>query len=317
MPEITMLIIADLHHSDTSVSGQIIGPREDGQYGLGGTPDRPLHYRWWTRAVASLTEAALQAESDGVDVMVQMGDWLDRGLSTDGGAAATTIHGEMITAIENFTGDRMNVVGNHQQAVVSFPTQWNGDWTKYDTVAFSANHVTRANPYPNGTTPYAYTFETAGFRCVVLNYETEMSAGQKTWLSGTALNTSLPVLVFGHNNCYSNTAPSTSFSAYNNWEDVSDILEAAGNVQVVFGAHQHTPPTVGGNFYRVNDILYCDLECPVVGPTDGSEPDEEDNVFYEVAIKADAIMGANQMMSDVQITGFRRGINRVDAYLVA
>ena len=286
-----LIVTTDQHNSDESGEGtKIVGPGPNGIWSLGED-----HYRWWTNAVANQTAAAVLATSVGADVLIDLGDIVD-GVSTDD----LTELQEILTERNAFTGNIINVRGNHEATI------WLADYTDYYT-EIDAGHVTRANIC--GGYIHNWTVDIDGVRYVIIgdNLTTVFAEDEKTWLSGTALATSLPVVVLSHKKM---TADSWGY--YSNVADIQDLFEESGVVQLVLTGHDH--PASGG-FQTINDILYCSLRGQVMGPANGDIPDGTYKTYYKIDAKFNAVQGDNQMRCNVEITAFGQGISRsLDKY---
>jgi len=286
--KLTMLVTSDVHHSDevTDPVGQIIGG-DDGSWPMGGK-----HYRWWINALTALEGAANRATVVSANLLVDTGDMIDGNVTDKATALAAAL-----AKRDLFAGNRANIIGNHENG-----TPWGGDLATY-YAAVESGHVTKANSYDSGR---CYTFDVNGVRCIFLGYTTtEMPSGEKTWLADTALDTTLPVVIFSHLQLQPNGT--SDFGNYTNADDIITIIEAAGNVQLWIGSHQHLAT---GGYRYVNDIMYCDMLGSVLGPSDGSEPDGTYYAYFEIVAYFNALKGTNQLRCNIEITGHGRGGSR-------
>lgn len=214
----------------------------------------------------------------------------------------TTRYGDFNTRAGDLTVSFYNTLGNHLHWMVEIGEKMT--WANYfDTLT---NHAVRNNPFPNGTTPKAYTFDVSGFRCIVLFYtymnyvEGVEGDDQLAWLTARLSETELPVIVFSHAYLHTNMHQygNPSYAYYGSDDTyllpVRTVLENSKKVQAVFQSHYHR----GKSNCIINDIAYISIFGSVLAWNPA------DNAYYIVEIETDKIFGQYQSRPSIKMTGY-------------
>ncbi|MCP4566835.1 MAG: hypothetical protein GY841_04550 [FCB group bacterium] len=275
-------------------------------------------YRQYSTAKDRLVSFLSDMEVEAVDFCVQLGDIIDAGSDERDSDISDAVY----QYDTHYSGTTWNVLGNHESE------RWSGSgantdlsdyWTAMDT---AANSGTRANEWnPDGRGTAAYTFDYKQVRFVVLFAEganndlhSQDEVEELTWLSGTALDTTLPVVVLTH----ASLTPENATYPYG-WVDnaaaVRTALEAAGNVQLVVNGHFHRNSIDDWTVphQTINDILYLNLRGSVLGAGDGDSSDTAtvaDSAHYLIEIIPNAVLGDTNPRANVEVTGYYKGKNK-------
>lgn len=308
----TVGYITDLHHRD-DIAQQLWTLGDD-------------QYRQFSTAEARLTAAVAVFNAASAEYMILGGDMIDgHGLNYAGTDAnrKTAVEARMddlIVITDTFNGEVIWVYGNHEasawtaaNSVDLTPADF---WTKVDT---GSNPVTRANEWNgDGDGTLGYTFEAGGIRYVIIyasgsgDLESPGDVEERTWLNGTALNTTLPVVVISHATL---TDVPNAYGVVDNFATIRGDLEAAGNVQLVIQGHYHRNSIrhFSDPFETINDILYVSGRGSVLGASDGNSSATAtivDSAYYLFDIKPNAYLGGSQAKANVTVTGYEQGTGK-------
>lgn len=187
------------------------------------------------------------------------------------------------------------------------------------------------NIFELSSAPRMYTSDVSGVRLVFIAEQTGFGAfgvAERNWLQNTALDTDLPVMIFSadyladRTALIGNTVPALN-TAITNYEQVTDIIDAAGNVQAVFMGNtgwgiwdlaSPTPNFTEAPRWTVNSVEYFPLDSAAMSP------DATGNRYYIIEIVPNAVKTGEGLKANVSIEGFSLGTSRsknLTEYLLA
>jgi len=285
-------------------------------------------YRQYSTAAARQDAAEVTFGAEPVELILDLGDMVDlhqnNGLTN--AERATAGDTAMTAAIASY--DALNIpfattYGNHEWLLYDDDTGDLNNRADYWTIVEAAtNVITKENEYnpPDGYGTVAYTFDMLGMRfvCMLSHDRTAMDAGALTWLTGTALDTTLPCVVFFH------VAPVKVPNTYGyfvaaDMATLQTALANAGNVQCVLNGHYHrqgidTIHDEGSTFYqKIGDIPYYSFAGAALGANfgdDSTTATAADSAYYVVDIDPNAVYGASQWTANIEVTGYARGLSK-------
>ena len=186
-------------------------------------------------------------------------------------------------------------------------------WTAVDT---GGNIAARANEWNgDGTGTLAYTYDYGGLRFVCAfastggnDLESPGGAEERTWLTGTALNTEKPTIVLTH----AMFQPTDySYSTIDDYATIQDDLEGNGKVQFCVQSHFHRNSVSGYTpvYNWISDILYYFCRGSVLGKTDGAADNgaAADSAYYLFEVEPNAYFGDSKQRMAVSATGYLKG----------
>lgn len=214
----------------------------------------PNGTRFYRQSRDKLGECVTRMNAEKVDFLVELGDFKDQGrppLEAD----TLAYLGEIEAIFQRFDGPTYHVLGNHDMDSIS-KSQF-------------LNRVTNTGVDPAHS---YYSFDAHGLHCIVLdaNYRSDgadydhgnfdwtdanIPADELDWLRKDLASVSGPAVVFVHQ-----LLDGTDSVSVKNAEQVREILEASGRVQVVFQGHHHE-----GRYSQINGIHYYTLKALVEG----------------------------------------------------
>jgi alkaline phosphatase len=227
-------LVTDSHYADIDTSGS----------------------RYYRDSIAKLTEAVNLFNSQGVDFIVETGDFKDQGI------------------YQQFNGPTYHVLGNHDMDAISktqFLTNITNTGIASDRSYYSvdikgvhfvfldANYNADGSDYDHGNFNWTYA----------IIPQTELD-----WLQQNLAEANGPTVVFIHQ-----LLDGVGDVYVKNAETVRSILEASGKVTAVFQGHHHS-----GSYNLINGIHYYTLKGMIEGP----EP--ESNSYATVEIFSDKII---------------------------
>ena len=181
------------------------------------------------------------------------------------------------------------------------------------------------NPHPNAANPEYYTSDYKGVRLVFLNTQLivdtyEMPEAAVAWLEDTALDTDLPVIVLSSayiapRSQIAGGVESPGFGTktgsnniIGNYQDVRDILTAAGNVVGVimgntgWGWWPDSTTLNESPAWSEGNIDYIPLDSMIFAPDAGN------NRYYIVEINTEAVaLSATQSRGNIKVTSYGVG----------
>lgn len=227
--------------------------------------------RIYSTADERFDEFLLTVNRWGTDFNIQLGDFVDSG-DSDG---KNTFDALVTKFANNSVADAWNTVGNHEITGTMNETEWRN----YVVTEHAANSVTIENLWQAAATYTAYTFDTNGFRFIVLNTQAGVKwdddpvgrTDELSWLEDTALDSALPIIVFGHTPFESTNPGRLSDAAL--CTNIHNLLVTKGTIKAVIQAHLHK----GWSKVVSDGIPYYGLEGSLLGDHLG---DYSANRFY-------------------------------------
>ncbi len=248
--ETRVAMVTDLHYADKSAAGT-------------------RHYR---ETLSKLTEAALQFEKDKVDVVVELGDFIDAADSVDTELRYLKTINEHFSKIGK---DRHYVLGNHcvdtltkeefLDAVEQPKSYYSFDRGPTHFIILDACFKSDGQPYRRRN--FEWT-------------DANIPPAELEWLKSDLEATSRPVVVFAHQRL-----DVSNNHGVKNCPEVRQVLESSGKVLAVFQGHSHQ-----NDLKEIAGIHYCTLVAMVEGSGAAN------NGYSAMTISAD---GA------IQVNGFR------------
>jgi hypothetical protein len=290
------------------------------------------HWRWYAGSYTALNDAVDQANAEEADIFIICGDEVDLHAGVDASEAlisSTRALQKNIGITNRFkgAGGVIRVIGNHDNNM--FPNQ-DDYWSIVDIS--STNAASRSNEHEEAGDVVAYTYDFMGVRFVVmyLIISSTDPSSQITWLTDTALDTSLPCIVLTH--CPVTSRP-TFIYTYQTLINIyavplRETFEAAGNVKFVFSGHFHRNGIAGYGaeewVEKINGISYVKFRGSVLGANDGDSLNDnpsdadgslEDSSHYAIRVLSDSVgkniydpsTGFSEGEYNFEIEGFLRG----------
>ncbi len=243
----------------------------------------PVRTRFYRQSPGRLAECVDRMNAEKVDLLIELGDFKDQGrppVERD-----TLAYLEQIEAVfQRFEGPTYHVLGNHDVDSIS----------KTQFLARVTN--TGIDPVRS-----YYSFDVRGLHFVVLdaNFRSDdvaydhgnfdwtdanIPAQELAWLRKDLAAASGPVVVFIHQ-----LLDGTDSVSVRNAEQVRQMLEESGKVQVVFQGHHHE-----GRYTQINGIHYYTLKALVEGQGEGN------NSYALVEVNGDPAS---------RVVGYRRAVS--------
>ncbi len=264
-------IVADVHYADTQTRGT----------------------RYYRDSLAKLSEcvatmndrklASLGGEADGVDFLVELGDFKDE--DSPGVEQKTLSYLKTAEKIlRKFAGPKYHVLGNHDMDSIS-KKQF-------------LSHVENTNIDPSRS---YYSFDCKGVHFVVLDANfrsdgTDYDHGNFDWTDANIPNAEmdwlkkdLAVAAEGSIILVHQPLAGTEYEYVNNARQVREILEESKKVLAVLQGHHHP-----GDYVEKNGIFYYTLRGMVEGPG------AENNSYAIVEVSRDR---------SITITGYRKAVS--------
>ncbi|MFD2658246.1 metallophosphoesterase [Gracilibacillus thailandensis] len=213
--------------------------------------------RYYRNSVSKLIDASQVLNQENVDFTVQLGDLIDRDLQS---------FSTILPIFNMIEGPKYHVLGNHDFAVktdevidiLGMENQYYD--FKYKNWRFVVLDTNDLSFYANPEDSEKYEEAEAMYNQLVENgaiqaqtYNGGISAEQLAWLQDVldkAAKRNEKVVVFGHMPVY----PENHHNVWNA-EEVTEVLEANGNVVAYFNGHNHA-----GNYGLQNGTHYVNLE---------------------------------------------------------
>ncbi|MBS4192626.1 metallophosphoesterase [Bacillus sp. FJAT-49705] len=213
--------------------------------------------RYYRNSLDKLLEASQTFNREDVDFTVQLGDLIDRNISS---------FSSILPIYNTIEGPKFHVLGNHDFPVTTdqvvdildMPNQYYD--FKYKNWRFVVLDTNDLSLYANPVDSEKYQQAQAMYNSLKNNNEINaqtwnggVSNEQLTWLRGVldkAAQTNEKVVVFSHMPVY----PKNEHNVWND-EAVINELEATGNVVAYFNGHNHA-----GNYAVKNGIHYVNLK---------------------------------------------------------
>lgn len=235
-PALQIGIVTDCHYADRDRNGT-------------------RHYR---ESIWKLPEAIDQFNSLGLDMAIEIGDFIDEAAD----AAGEIRHLKKIDAIfAHFKGERRYVLGNHCVWTLTkeeFLDNCDMERPHYSFDKGGHHFVVLDACFKQDGTPYGrknFTYD-----------NTFIPPEQLEWLRGDLAATERPTVVFVHQRLDFNPTDRANWGVtVKNAPDVRKVLEESGRVQAVFQGHSHA-----NDHREVGGIHYCVFRAMV----EGSGPDQ-------------------------------------------
>lgn len=211
---------------------------------------------------------------------------------------------------DGWSGTTHHVWGNHENSL------WAADVSDYigeiDNSGYANTQGVDDDQDPANTHYPYYSFDSGGMHWIVYPDSGRIAnisdATAEAWLAADLAATKLPVVFITHYHINSTTEmidTGSTFARSLRYAEVTTILEAAGNVQVVIQNHWHKGEIWGGgSWVEKNDIKYLNIGGSVLAASDS------ENRYYIVSIMPNAYQGTSQMCANVQVLGFNIAVGK-------
>lgn len=240
--------------------------------------------RYYRESLDKLTECVEQMNEMQVDFLIQLGDFKDQDEPPT--EESTLRYLKTIESVyRQFKGPRYHVLGNHDMdsiskeqflagientGITSGRGYYSFDLKGVHLVVLDANYTAEGDDYDRGH--FAWT-------------DANIPQEELEWLQGDLASTSLPVIVFIHQQL-----DGEGNHTVRNAEEVRQCLQSCQRVLAVFQGHNHA-----GHYSRIEDIHYYTLKAMVEGSG------KENNSF--------AIVEVDDHLNMV-VTGYHQAVSR-------
>lgn len=255
---------------------------DDPSWSLLGSPEE---YRRFSTASARLQEAVSTFNSESVDLVIDLGDLIDFGLSQ--GAIRSYLQAR-VAEYGDLTMPWIGVQGNHDSGLYVTGEEITGYYTDIDVV-----HAARENVYEDASGWKSYTYDLDGLCFICIKNEmTTVEEGLLDWFEARLAGTSLPVIIICHVPIWQITEWAWTYA--NDYADFQAKINAADNVQAVLCGHYHWD---NGDVV-IQNVPYYSFFGSVLCPN------ADDNAYFIVEVIPNAVGTPNGPKANIQITGF-------------
>lgn len=259
-------IVTDVHYADRDTSGS----------------------RYYRDSTAKLTECVDLMNSQGLDFIIELGDFKDLGQGSSCESQTLSFLAHIEKIFQRFNGPTYHVLGNHDMDCLSksqflgaVGNTGIGSDRRYYSFDINGLHfvVLDANYFFDGTDYIEYDHNN-------FNYQnTWIPPAQLDWLRQDLKAAGGPTIVFIHE-----LLDGKDWVHVNNSADVRQVLQASGKVLASFQGHHHT-----GDYHQIEGIHYYTLKAMV----EGAGP--ESNSYGVVEVHRDC---------SITVTGYRKAVSK-------